>query len=145
MCRYDIEICHGGNAERAVRGEMAGWEPHPVFQREGDDVVVELPLTFTEAALGTKKEIPSPHGGSLRVDVPEGTQPDKVLRVRGKGIPNVYGHGDGDLLVKISIETPVRLTDKQKRLLQTFADSETEENSPRKKNLFDKMKSFFKG
>lgn len=119
-------------------------EPHAVFQRDGDDVIIELPLSFTEAALGTKKEIPSPHGGSVRVDIPEGTQPDKVLRVRGKGAPNVHGQGDGDLLIKISLETPVRLSDKQKQLLKTFADLETDANSPRKKNFFDKVKSFFK-
>ncbi len=119
-------------------------EPHPVFQRDGDDVIVELPLSFTEAALGAKKEIPSPHGGSVRLEIPEGTQPDKVLRVRGKGAPNVHGQGEGDLLVKISLETPVRLSDKQKQLLKTFAELETDINSPRKKNFFDKVKSFFK-
>lgn len=119
-------------------------EPHPVFQRDGDDVIVELPLSFTEAALGAKKEIPSPHGGSVRVDIPEGTQPDKVLRIRGKGVPNVHGQGEGDLLVRIFIETPVRLSEKQKELLKSFAKLETEDNSPRKKNFFDKVKSFFK-
>ncbi len=118
-------------------------EPHPVFQRDGDDVIVELPLSFTEATLGCKKEIPSPTGGSLRIDIPEGTQSDKVLRVKGKGSPNVHGNGHGDLLVRLSIETPVRLTEKQKELLKEFAALETEANSPRRKTFFDKMKSFF--
>ena len=119
-------------------------EPHPVFHRDGDDVIIELPVSFTEAALGTKKEIPSPHGGSFSIDIPEGTPPDKVLRVRGRGAPNVHGQGDGDLLIKISLETPVRLSDKQKQLLKSFAELETDVNSPRKKNFFDKVKSFFK-
>ncbi len=119
-------------------------EPHPVFHRDGDDVIIELPVSFTEAALGTKKEIPSPHSGSFSIDIPEGTQPDKVLRVRGRGAPNVHGQGDGDLLIKISLETPVRLSDKQKQLLKSFAELETDVNSPRKKNFFDKVKSFFK-
>jgi molecular chaperone DnaJ len=120
-------------------------EPHSVFQRDGDDVIIELPLSFTEAALGTKKEIPSPQGGPVKLDIPEGTQPDKLLRLRGKGAPNVHRQGDyGDLLVKIALETPVRLSDKQKQLLKTFAELETDLNSPRKKNFFDKMKSFFK-
>lgn len=118
-------------------------EPHAVFQRDGDDVIIELPLSFTEVALGTKKEIPSPQGGTVRVDIPEGTQPDKVLRVRGKGAPNVHGQGNGDLLIKLALETPVRLSDKQKQLLKSFAELETEANSPRKKNFFDKVKSFF--
>lgn len=119
-------------------------EPHPVFHRDGDDVIVELPLSFAEAALGADKEIPSPHGGSIQLAIPEGTQPDKVLRVRGKGASNVHGHGSGDLLVKIVLETPVRLSDKQKKLLKSFAELETDINSPRKKNFFDKVKSFFK-
>lgn len=119
-------------------------DPHPVFQRDGDDVIIELPLTFTEAALGCKKEIPSPTGGSLRIDIPEGTQHDKVLRVRGKGAPNVHGNGEGDLLVQATVETPVRLSEKQKDLLKKFAELETETNSPRQKSFFDKMKSFFK-
>ena len=119
-------------------------DPHPVFQRDGDDVIIEIPLSFTEAALGTQKEIPTPRGGSLKIDIPEGTQPNKVLRVRNKGAPNVHGQGEGDLLVKIDIETPVRLSDQQKELLKKFAELETDTNSPRKKNFFDKMKSFFK-
>lgn len=119
-------------------------EPHPVFKRDGDDVVIELPLSFTEAALGTQKQMPSPRGGALKIDIPEGTQPDKVLRLRGKGVPNVHGQGEGDLLVKVSVEVPVRLSDTQKDLLKKFAELEIETNSPRKKNFFDKMKSFFK-
>lgn len=119
-------------------------ELHPVFQRDGDDVLIELPIGFSEATLGTKKEIPSPRGGMLKIDIPEGTQPDKVLRVRGKGAPNVHGQGEGDLLVKISVEIPVRLSDEQKELLKKFAALETEANSPRKKNFFDQVKSFFK-
>jgi molecular chaperone DnaJ len=118
-------------------------EPHPIFVRDGDDVIVELPLSFGEAALGCKKEIPTPRGGTARITVPEGTQSDKVLRVRGEGSPNVHGQGQGDLLVKIILETPVRLSDKQKELLKEFAASETDVNSPRKKGFFDKIKSFF--
>jgi molecular chaperone DnaJ len=118
-------------------------EPHPVFERQGDDVIIELPLSFSESALGCKKEIPTPHGTTARLNVPEGTQSDKTLRIKGEGIPNVHGQGQGDLLVKISVETPVRLSDKQKKLLEDFAKLETENNSPRKKTFFDKMKSFF--
>lgn len=118
-------------------------EPHPVFERQGDDVIIELPLSFSESALGCKKEIPTPHGTTARLNVSEGTQSDKILRIKGEGIPNVHGQGQGDLLVKISVETPVRLSDKQKKLLEDFAKLETENNSPRKKTFFDKMKSFF--
>lgn len=118
-------------------------EPHPVFQRQGDDVLIELPLSFSEAALGSKKEIPTPHGTNARLNIPEGTQTDKILRLKGEGVPNVHGQGKGDLLVKIVVETPVRLNDKQKKLLTDFAKLEMENNSPRKKTFFDKVKSIF--
>lgn len=118
-------------------------EPHPVFKRDNDDVIIELPLSFTEAALGCHKEIPSPYGGSIKIDIPEGTQPDKILRMNGKGIKNVHGRGVGDLVVGFIIETPVRLSEKQKKLLKQFADLETPHNSPRKQNFIDKIKSFF--
>jgi molecular chaperone DnaJ len=114
-----------------------------IFTREGDDVVIELPLSFSEAALGCKKEIPTPLSGTYRVSIPEGIQSGKILRVRGEGLPNVHGQGRGDLLVKVSIETPVNLTEKQKKLLEEFAKLEEPKNSPRKKTFFDKIKAFF--
>lgn len=117
--------------------------PHELFQREGDDILIELPLTFTEAALGSKKEIPTPMGDTARITIPEGTQAGKVFRVRGAGSPNVQGQGEGDLLVQVSIETPVDLSSKQKELLKSFAELESAQNSPRRRNFFDKLKSFF--
>ncbi|MBI2743927.1 MAG: molecular chaperone DnaJ [Chlamydiales bacterium] len=118
-------------------------EPHEVFEREGDDVILEVPINFTEAALGCKKEIPSPLGKSCRITIPEGTQSGKVLRVKNEGIPNVHGQGRGDLLTKIIVETPVRLTEKQKDLLKTFGELEKENNSPRKQGFLDKITGFF--
>jgi molecular chaperone DnaJ len=118
-------------------------EPHSVFQREGDDIFVELPLSFSEAALGCKKELPTPHGSSCRISIPEGTQSGKILRVKDEGSPNVHGRGRGDMLVKVSVETPVHLSEKQKELLQQFGELEKEQNSPRKRSFFDKVKVFF--
>lgn len=118
-------------------------EPHAIFERQGDDVIIELPVSFTEAALGCKKEIPTPRGSSARITIPEGTQAGKVLRVRGEGFRNVHGQGEGDLLVNIVVETPVNLTDKQKTLLKSFSDLENDSNSPRKHTFLDKIKSFF--
>jgi molecular chaperone DnaJ len=117
--------------------------PHKFFQREGDDLTVELPLAFSEAALGTKKEIPTILDGTVKITIPEGTQSGKVLRVRNEGVPNVHGQGRGDMLVKLSVETPVNLTEKQKELLREFAELETEHNSPKKKTFFDKLKVLF--
>lgn len=119
-------------------------EPHSVFQREGDDILVELPLSFSDAALGCKKELPTVHGGSCRVNIPEGIQSGKILRVKGEGAPNVHGRGSrGDMLIKTIVETPVSLNEKQKELLRQFGELEKEQNSPRKRNFFDKIKNFF--
>lgn len=118
-------------------------EPHEAFTREGDDVYLELPITFTEAALGTKKEVPTPLGEQARVQIPEGIQNGKLLRMSHKGFPNVHGQGQGDLLIRVIVETPVKLSEKQKELLRDFEKLETPSNHPRKKTFFDKIKTFF--
>lgn len=118
-------------------------EPHKIFQRDGDNLIVEVPISFVEAALGCKKEIPTLLENPCRITIPEGTQTGKILRVRNEGIANVHGRGKGDLLVKLSIETPVDLNEKQKALLKEFAELEKEHNSPKKKTFFDKVKVLF--
>lgn len=120
-------------------------EPHNTFKREGDDVYVELPLTFPEAALGCKKEVPTPLGDICRVSISEGTQTGKLLRVSGKGFPNVHGRGQGDLIVRILVETPIKLSDKQKELLRAFEELESPQNQPSKKSFLDKIKDCFTG
>jgi molecular chaperone DnaJ len=118
-------------------------EPHEAFTREGDDVYLDLPITFTEAALGVKKEVPTPLGEETRIQIPEGTQNGKLLRLSSKGFPNVHGQGHGDLLIRISVETPVKLSEKQKELLRSFEQLESPQNHPRKKTFFEKLKVFF--
>lgn len=118
-------------------------DPHSVFKRDGDDVLMELPVSFPEAALGCKKELPTPMGGTCRISVAEGTQSGKILRVKGEGAQNVHGRGRGDLLVEVIVETPVSLSEKQKELLTQFAETEKDQNSPRKQSFFDKLKVFF--
>lgn len=118
-------------------------EPHEAFTREGDDVYLELPITFAEAALGTKKEVPTPLGEQARIQIPEGTQNGKLFRVSGKGIPNVHGQGHGDLLIRISVETPVKLSEKQRELLRSFEQLESPQNHPRKRTFLEKLKVFF--
>lgn len=139
-----------GRGDSGVRGGPPGdlyiyvrVKEHEIFHREGDDVIIDLPITFSEATLGVKKEIPTPLQGNCRLTIPEGTQSGKVLRVKGSGMPNVHGHGKGDLLVEIHVETPVHLSAKQKELLQEFQDLETPKNSPQKKGFFEKLKSCF--
>ena len=118
--------------------------PHPLFSRQGDDILIELPLTFAEAALGCKKEIPSPLGEMVRITIPESTQNGKTLRVSSKGFPNVHGRGTGDLLVTLLVETPIKLNDKQKDLLRALEDLETLQNHPTRKAFDEKIKSLAK-
>ncbi len=118
-------------------------EPHEAFQRHGDDVLLEVPLTMSEAALGCKKELPTLTGETVRLNIPEGTQSGKELRVTGKGFPNVHGRGRGDLLVKIHVETPVKLSEKQKSALRAFDELESTQNHPHKKRFFEKLRDYF--
>lgn len=118
-------------------------EPHEVFEREGNDVILQLPISFAEAALGCKKEVPSIHSRACRIAIPEGTQNDRIFRVKGEGFPNVHGQGRGDLLVKVFVETPTHLTEKQKQLLSEFSALEGPGNLPKRKSFLDKLKGLF--
>ena len=103
-------------------------EPHPVFARGKDgDLIVDLPVTFTEAALGAKVEVPT-MDGSVTVKIPAGTPNGKTLKVRGRGGPRPRG-GNGDLLVKVQVQVPAKLTRQEKDLLEKFA--EVHKESPR--------------
>lgn len=118
-------------------------EPHPLFERQGNDILLDLPISFTEAALGCKKEVPSLFHQACRITVPEGTQNAKTFRVKGEGFPNVHGHGKGDLLVSIYVETPSGLSERQKELLKEFESLEGPNNQPKRKSFLDKIKDFF--
>ncbi|MBN4066800.1 molecular chaperone DnaJ [Simkania negevensis] len=118
-------------------------KPHDLFKREGDHLILDLPIGFAEAALGCKKEIPT-LSGSCRVSIAEGIQHGKVLRVRNEGLPNVHGRGRGDLLVHVIIETPTKLNERQKELMKEFGDLEQQHNQPKKRSFLEKIRSFFK-
>lgn len=117
--------------------------PHDIFIREGNDIILDLPISFTEAALGCKKEVPSLTGHTCRITIPEGTQNGKIFRVKGEGFPNVHGQGKGDLLVKIFVETPTKLTEEQKQLLKQLGALESPSNQPKQKGFLDKIKGLF--
>ena len=95
-------------------------EPHPVFGRRGDDVTMHVPVSFSEAALGTKLTVPTPSGGSKTIKVPSGTADGRTFRIRGEGAPS-RGNGTGDLLVTVDVTVPERLSRKQKQLLEQLA------------------------
>ena len=100
---------------------------HPYYSRDGADVVLELPVSFTEAALGTEIRVPTPDGGKVKLKIPAGTQGGKVLRMRGKGAPKLNGSGTGDLKVRVNVAVPESLTDEQREALERFAELSAED------------------
>ncbi len=117
-------------------------EEHPLFTRDGQDVVCEVPISFAQAALGTEIDVPT-LSGSLKLKVPAGTQPGHVFRLKGKGFPHLRGQGMGDQLCRMIVEVPAKLTPKQKELLQEFERLSGEHTTPLAKGFFDKVKEVF--
>jgi len=118
---------------------------HAVFQRDGDDLHCEIPVGFTTAALGGEIDVPT-LGGKTNLEIGEGTQSGKTYRLRGKGIKGVRSSYPGDLYCHVSVETPVRLNDKQKKLLRELDASLKAggtKHSPQEKSFVDRMKGFF--
>ena len=112
---------------------------HPIFRREGNDVLCELPVSFTQAALGCEMDIPT-LDGTVSMKIPEGTQSGRIFKFRGKGVPVLQGYGRGDQLVIVRVETPTNLNKKQRELLEEFARLGGEDVHPLRKNFFDKVK-----
>ncbi len=112
---------------------------HPLFKRQGNDVTCEMPITFVQAALGAELEVPT-LDGKVKYTMPEGTQTGTIFRLKGKGIPFLRGNGRGDQYVKVEIDVPKKLSEKQKELLVQFAETTGDEVYERRKGFFDKMK-----
>jgi molecular chaperone DnaJ len=143
-----------GEGEPGVNGGPAGdlyvqvhTKPHPVFQRDHDDLHCEMPISITTAALGGDIDIPT-LDGSARIKVPTEAQSGKTFRLRGKGIKGVRSHTPGDLFCHVVVETPVNLTVRQKELLHEFeaiSQKDMARHNPRSKSWYDKVKEFFEG
>jgi molecular chaperone DnaJ len=143
-----------GEGEPGVNGGPAGdlyvqvhIKPHPVFQRDHDDLHCEMPVSYTTAALGGDIDIPT-LDGTARIRVPAESQSGKTFRLRGKGIKGVRSDYPGDLFCHVVVETPVNLTDRQKELLrefETISQGDAARHNPRSKGWFDKVKEFFEG
>ena len=114
-----------------------------MFVRQENDVIIEVPISFPQAALSAEVEVPTLEG-KVKLKIPAGTQSGKVLRLKGKGIVDLHGYGRGDQLVKIVVETPKRLTANQRQLLEEFAKASGEDvNHPLSKGFVDKLKEMF--
>ena len=118
-------------------------QPHEIFRREGTSVFCEAPITFAQAVLGGTLEIPT-IDGKVKWNLPEGTQPGKVLRLKGKGIPSLRGGLRGDQLVRIKVVVPTKLSDKQKDALRAFETISKDNINPEEKSFLNKIKNLFK-
>jgi molecular chaperone DnaJ len=138
-----------GNGEAGFRGGPPGdlfvvihVRAHEIFQRDGDDLLCEVPISFVQAALGAEIEVPA-LDGKTSIKVPPGTQPGTMFRLRGKGVKNIQGYGHGDLHVRINVEVPTHLSSAQKAKLQEFAELCSGNENPLSRSFFEKAKNLF--
>ena len=134
-----------GMGNEGTRGGGAGdlyvsvnVRPHPIFERDGFDIYCEIPITFTDAALGAEISVPTLEGKTT-YDIPEGTQTGTTFTIKQKGIPNINGRGRGDLVFKVAVEVPKNLTGAQKDALRKFAEQCGKGNYSKREKFFSKI------
>ena len=142
-------IIMNGQGEPGLRGGPSGdlyinviVKPHKLFKRDGYDLHLDLPISFTQAALGAEIDVPT-LDGSVKYKIPEGTQTDTEFRIRGAGIQQLRSSGKGDLVIHVRVEIPKRLTEKQRELLRQFDETTTGKEYDQRKGFFDKVKELF--
>ncbi|HWJ88205.1 MAG TPA: molecular chaperone DnaJ [Pelagibacterium sp.] len=140
----------GGEGEAGVRGGPAGdlyifvsVKPHELFSRDGADLYAKVPISMITAALGGEFEVPTLEGTRAKVRVAEGTQPGQRVRLKGKGMPVLRSSQVGDLYVQLDVETPQKLSRRQRELLEEFQSISSRETSPGSDGFFDKLKTMF--
>lgn len=138
-----------GEGEAGMRGGPTGdlyifieVNSHALFEREGVNLYCRVPVSMATAALGGEIEVPTIDGGRSRVKVPEGSQSGRQMRLRGKGMPALRGGASGDMMIELAVETPVKLTARQREILREF-DKLSAENNPQGTSFFDSVKSFW--
>jgi molecular chaperone DnaJ len=139
-----------GEGEAGVRNGPSGdlyifvhMKRHPVYSRDGTTLVAECPVSFTTAALGGSIGLPGVDGGKVEIKIPAGVQSGEQLRHRGAGMSILNGRGRGDLVARILVETPTRMSAKQKKLLEEFRATETGDECPAAKNFFGRVRDMF--
>jgi molecular chaperone DnaJ len=139
-----------GSGEGGLRGGAPGdlyvvlhVRAHEIFQREGEDMICEVPIQFAQATLGSEIDVPT-LTGKAQIRIPPGTQPGTVFRLKGRGVKSLQGYGSGDLHVRVQVEVPTHLNHAQKAKLQEFAELCDSTTSPISKGFFEKAKNLFK-
>ncbi len=142
-------IIMNGQGEPGLRGGpngdlyiTVGVKPHKLFKREGYNLLLDFPISFTQAALGADVEVPT-LSGPVKYRIPEGTQPGTEFRIKGSGIQQLRGSGKGDLLLNIKVEIPKRLNNKQKELLREFDGITTDKEYDGRKGFMDRVRELF--
>ncbi len=133
-----------GKGEAGPRGGTPGdlyvvtkVRPSPLYTRRGDDLVIDVPVTFTEAAMGSQVELPTPDGKTVRVKVPAGSTDGKLLRVKGRGAPKLKGSGNGDLLARIRIAVPSKLSKQEREALEKLQEIQRASHGDPRDRLFE--------
>lgn len=146
-----MQLCLRGEGEPGPGGGPRGdlyvdlrVKEHPLFQREGRNLLCQIPVTYTQLCLGAEIEIPLIRGRH-DLQIPAGTQPDEAFRLSGKGLPDPHGGPRGDLFVHLRLEVPRRLVDRQEELLRELAEEEKSNVSAHRKSFFEKLKDYFVG
>ena len=146
-----MQLSISGKGNFAARGGIPGdllvlieEEDHPELTRDGNNLLYDLYINFADASLGTSVDIPT-FDGKVKIKIAPGTQGGKVLRLKGKGLPDVNGYGKGDLLVNVNVWTPKNLTKEEKRMLEKMQNSPNFKPNPsaKDKSYFDRMREFF--
>jgi len=135
--------------EGGPRGDLFVYihvKPHPVFQRQGDDLVIELPVSYPQAVMGVEVEVPTPYGKAM-LKIPSGTQNGQLFRLKDQGMPRLNARGKGDLFVRTIIEVPKNVSGREKELLKELEQLRPASNTPRSSKeggIFDKIREFFR-
>ncbi|KAE9630913.1 molecular chaperone DnaJ [Parasedimentitalea maritima] len=139
-----------GEGEAGMRGGPPGdlyifieMSPHKLFERDGLNLYCRVPVSMAKAALGGAIEVPTIDGGRGRVQIPEGSQSGRQMRLRAKGMPALRGGASGDMFIELAVETPVSLTSRQKELLREFEDLSEDTTNPESGSFFSSVKSFW--
>jgi molecular chaperone DnaJ len=137
------------NGEAGIRGGPPGdlyvvvhIKEHEVFERDGENLFCNVPVSFTTAALGGEIQVPTLEG-KAQVKIPAGTQSGTAFKLRAKGVPILNSSQRGDLIVHVAVEVPTRLNSEQRRKLEEFAELTGDDNTPLHKSFFEKAKEFF--
>lgn len=147
----DMQLRVAGEGEPGENGGPAGdlyvdlrVKTHPLFQREGRHLLCDVPIAFTQAALGTELEVPL-LTGKHQLTIPAGTQPNETFRLRGQGMPDPHGGARGDLVIRVNVQVPKKLNKKYEDLLRQLAELEQKHVSAHQKGFFESVKEFFTG